>query len=175
MPATIARMRIAIGVSILALVSAAAPCVAAPLTAGARLPALTLADQHDVEGSVGADTRSVIFSRDMDAAKVVRDALGDAPAPLLDAARAVIISDISRMPRLITKLFALPAMRKRPFRMLLDRDGKVTADFPSARGKVTVFYLHVFTIERMEYVESADGLRAALRRAAERTNLPAGP
>ena len=160
-------MRIAIGVSILALVSAAAPGIAAPLTEGARMPPLTLADQHDVDGAVSADTRSVVFSRDMQAAKVVRDALGDHPAPLLDAARAVIIADISRMPSLITKLFALPAMRKRPFRMLLDRDGKVTADFPSARGKVTVFDLRAFTIERVEYVESADELRAALRRAAE--------
>jgi hypothetical protein len=71
------------------------------------------------------------------------------------------------MPSLITKLFALPGLRKRPYRILLDREGNVTADFPSVSGKVTVLRLHALTIERVEYVESADALRAALHPPAE--------
>ena len=72
------------------------------------------------------------------------------------------MADISRMPSLVAKLFALPAMRKRPYRMLLDRDGTATADFPARAGEVTLLRLHDGTIERVDYAASAAALRAAL-------------
>jgi len=140
---------------------------AAPLGTGMRMPALALTDQHDVPGSVGPETRCVLFTRDMAATKVLNEALGDDPAPLLAAAHAVVVSDISSMPSLITKLFALPAMRKRAYRILLDREGRMTADFPSDKGKVTVFHLHALTIERVDYVEAAGALSDMLHQAAE--------
>lgn len=150
----------------LAFLCAAALRAATPLGTGMRMPAFTLADQHDVQGSVRPDTRCVLFSRDMSAANVVKEALANDPAALIEAAGAVVVSDISGMPSLITKLFALPALRQRPYQILLDRDGKVTANLPSMNGKVTVLQLQALTIERVEYVESADALRAALRQAA---------
>jgi hypothetical protein len=158
-------MRIAILAVPLTILSAAALSAATPLATGMRIPAVTLADQHDAEGSVRSDTRCVLFSRDMSAAKIVQEALGNDPAAL--PAATVIISDISGMPGLITKLFALPALRKRPYRILLDREGKATEDVPSINGKVTVLYLRDFTIERVEFVDSADALRTALHQAAE--------
>jgi hypothetical protein len=166
-------MRIATAVIVM-LVSAMAEDAVVLLRVGTRVPAVTLADQHDVKGSITADTRCVLFSRDMDATKVVREALGEQPAQLLDPARAVIVADISAMPSLITKLFALPAMRKRPFRMLLDTDGSVTREFPSEEGKVTVLSLNALTIERIEYIDSAEALRAALRQAAQPVAASAG-
>jgi len=158
-------MRLAL-VLLFALLSAATSSAGAPLGVGMRVPALTLADQHGVDGSLGPTTRRVLFNRDMDSAKIVQEALGDNPTPLLDAAGAVVVSDISGMPSLITKLFALPAMRKRPYRMLLDRDGRMTADFPFEKGKVTVLSLNDLAIARVQYVESADALRALLHQAA---------
>ncbi len=160
-------MRTAILVVPLALFCAAALGAATLLTVGTRMPAITLADQHDVEGAVRPDTRCVLFSRDMSAAKIIQEALANDPAALIDPAAMVIVSDISGMPRLITKLFAVPALRKRPYRVLLDREGTVTADIPVMSGKVTVLSLKDFVIERLEYVDSADALRAALRQAAE--------
>jgi hypothetical protein len=167
-PGTIAAMRIATAIVTSLLLSASAALGAAPpLAVGARLPALTLTDQHDVEGSVGPGTRCILFSRDMSAAKIVNEALANDPAALIAAAQAVVVSDISGMPKLITKLFALPAMRRRSYRLLLDRDGNATAGFPYEKGKVTVLHLHALTVERVEYIESAGALRAVLRQAAE--------
>ncbi len=160
-------MRISVLVALVGLLCVAAPTAAAPLAVGARMPNITLADQHGVEGSVRPDTRCIVFSRDMEAAKVVKEGLADDAAALIPGADAIVLSDISGMPGLITKLFALPALRKRPYPILLDRDGKATADIPAVSGKVTVLYLREFTIERIEYVDSADALRAALRQLAE--------
>jgi len=172
---TIARVRIAFFAVVLTLLCTALGA-AAPLGAGMRMPALALTDQHDVQGAVGPATRCVLFTRDMDATKVLNEALGDNPAALIAAAHAVVISDISGMPSLITKLFALPKMRKRPYQILLDRDGKATADFPFVKGKVTVFHLHALTIESIQHLDSAGALRTLLRHAAETTPAaaPAG-
>ncbi|HVO23493.1 MAG TPA: FAD/FMN-containing dehydrogenase [Candidatus Margulisiibacteriota bacterium] len=160
-------MRIAALAVLLALSCAAALSTAAPLAVGMRMPSITLADQHGVAGSVRPDTRCIVFSRDMDAAKIVKEALADDAAALIPGAAAVIVSDISGMPSLVTKLFALPALRKRPYSILLDRDGKATADIPAVSGKVTVLYLRGLTVERIEYVDSADTLRATLHQLAQ--------
>ena len=153
-------MRIATRAALL-VVALGAAAWATTLAPGMALPPLTLTDQHDVAATVGAETRVLLFTRDMDAGDVAKEALAE-HAALLEAAHAVYVADISRMPSLVAKLFALPAMRKRPYRMLLDRDGTATADFPARDGEVTLLRLHDGTIERVDYAASAAALRAAL-------------
>jgi hypothetical protein len=133
----------------------------APLAAWMALPPLTLADQHDVSTTIGPQTRVILFTRDMDAGDLVKEALAG-HAALLTQAQAVYVSDISGMPSLIARLFALPAMRKRPYPMLIDRDGSATADFPTVEGKVTVLRLRALQIEAVEYADSVAAVRAAL-------------
>lgn len=139
---------------------------AEPLGPGMQMPPLTLSDQHDVAESIGPETRIVVFARDMDAADIVKEALAENGAALLSDAGAVFVSDIQRMPGIITTLFALPAMRKRPYRMLLDREGTITADLPSQEEKVSVIRLDKLEIKSVDYVDSAPQLRAALLAAA---------
>lgn len=156
-------MRLLLLLSSIVFGSVISPLWAAePLAVGTRLPSLTLSDQHDVAATVGVDTKLVIFVRDMDAANVVEDVLTPNGDAQLAAVGAVFISDISRMPRVITNLFALPAMRRRPYRMLLDRDGDLTAVIPSQKGKVTVLRLDQLMIGAIEYFDSADSLRKLL-------------
>lgn len=144
----------------------AGAALAEPLAPGATMPALTLADQHDQAGSIDRDTRLVLFTSDMDASDHAKEALADEGAARLAAAHAVWVANISRMPGIITRLFALPSLRKRPYRMLLDRDGKATADIPATSGKVTLIHLDDLRIERIDYADSAAGVNAALRAAA---------
>lgn len=134
---------------------------AATLAPGAVLPPLTLTDQHDVAATLGPGTRIVLFTRDMDAGDLVKQALAGQPRTL-DAAQAVYVSDISGMPTLVAKLFAVPAMRKRPYRMLLDRDGTATADIPSVEGKVTILRLTDLSIDSIAYLDSVAAVQAAL-------------
>lgn len=134
---------------------------AATLAPGSTLAPLTLNDQHDAPLTIGPPIRLLLFTRDMDAGDLVKEALAE-HAPLLDAAHAVYVSDIGGMPALIARLFALPAMRKRPYRMLLDRDGAATAAIPSEKGKVTVLHLADLRVESIDYLDSAAAVRAAL-------------
>ncbi len=150
---------------ILAAVLATA-ALAEPLAPGAAMPPLTLADQHDAAAGVDANTRLVVFTGDMDASDHVKEALAADGAQQLAAAGAVWVANISRMPRVITRLFALPSLRKRPYRMLLDRDGKATADFPATSGRVTLLYLDRLRIERIDYADSAAQVGEALRGSA---------
>lgn len=145
----------------------AAVAAAGALAVGDRLPAIAFTDQHDIEAAVGTDTRVVLFARDMEGAEIVEKALAEDGAGLLAEARAVFVSDIHRMPRIITRLFALPAMRRRPYRMLLDRDGTRTADFPAQKEKVSLMRLENLVIRSIEYVETPEQLRAALTAAAK--------
>jgi len=153
--------------SVISLMLLASGAHAETLAPGMRLPEIRLADQHDVEDSVGAEVRAILFTRDMDAGNIVKEALADKGGEMLAAADAVYVSDISGMPRIVAKLFALPSMRKRPYRMLLDRDGKTTKDFPSEEGKVTLIRIGAGEIQGVEYLESADRVRAVLKPKVE--------
>ena len=135
---------------------------AAPLADGATLPAITLADQHDVRATVGPETKLLLFTRDMDASKITKEVLAEDGAAKLARAHATYVADISAMPSLVTTLFAMPGLRKRPYQMLLDRDGTVTKDLPSEAGAVTVLTLDHLVVRRVEYVRSAERLRAVL-------------
>lgn len=150
-------------VSILAIIlSVATAARAEPLSVGARVPDLRLRDQHDVEATIGQDVKFVIFSRDMDGGNLVKEALAERGGATMAEAKAVYVSDIARMPSVITSLFALPSMRKRDYRILLDRDGKATAEFPAAESKVTVMKLDKGVISQIDYLDSAVALRALL-------------
>lgn len=138
------------------------PARAERLRPGQSIPDIRLMDQHDAEGRLDATTRLVLVTRDMDAGNLVKDALTERGGATLTAAHAVYISDISRMPGLITKLFALPAMRKRDYRILLDRDGKATADIPSEEGKITALRIADGVIAQIDYVSTVEGLRMLL-------------
>lgn len=133
-----------------------------PVRVGTTLPEIALGDQTGVAMTVGPSTRCILVTRDMDGGKIVKEALAADGDALLESAQAIYISDISRMPALVTRLFALPALKKRPYRVLLDRDGKATTLLPSEEGKVTVIVLDSGVVARMEFAVSADEVRTAL-------------
>lgn len=150
------------------LVANAAPAVAeeAALTVGDELPRLGLEDQHDVAHPIGSDTKLLLFTRDMDSSDLVKEALAEDGAAKLAAAHAVFVADISAMPSIITRIFALPSLRKRPYRMVLDRDGAATERFPAQEGRVTLLHLEERSITRIEYAGSVEQVAAALGPAA---------
>jgi len=150
----------------LLLCAASSAWAAEPLAVGARLVPFVLADQHEREVPVGAETKLVLFARDMDGGDIAEAALAENGATLLQQAGAVFISDISRMPGLITRIFALPAMRRRAYPMVLDRTGEATAAFPAKEDHVTVLRLDDMTLTTIEFVATADALQALLAPAA---------
>ncbi|MHC8357428.1 FAD/FMN-containing dehydrogenase [Pseudomonas sp. LB3P81] len=141
------------------------PLCAQALEAGERLAPWTLLDQFDQAYSLDNQTRTLLVARSMDAAKLVKAALQDQPKGYLEARHVVFVADIQRMPALIAKMFAVPAMRDYSYRVMLDRDGRVVPRYPGSVDNVLWLQLQDGQlVEQHEYATAAQ-LREALEKA----------
>ena len=144
---------------------------AAPLAAGSAMPTLSLNDQHDKPTSVGSSTRWVIFTAEKPVSDMVSTVLAAEPLGVVDRLRLVYVADISGMPALVTRMFALPRLRELPFPIALVRDAaQVTqvADIPRVAGTATALRLDNGRVAQVATVRLADELRTLL-------GLPAKP
>lgn len=107
---------------LLCLISASAMA----LETGERLAPWTLLDQHDQAYTLDNQLQVLLVAQSMDAAKLVDAALQGKPKGYLEQRHTVFLADISRMPKVIATLFALPKMRDYNYRILLDRDARIT-------------------------------------------------
>jgi hypothetical protein len=145
----------------------AASATAAPYAVGDRLRPFVLEDQHGVRAEVGYRVRLLLLTRDMDGGRLVKEALAQTSQAELDARDAAYVADVSRMPALVTRLFALPSMRKRAYRILLDRDGTATRDVPSVDGGVTVLRLDGLEVRDLRHVKTPEELRGVVGGGAQ--------
>jgi hypothetical protein len=139
---------------------------AEPWSVGGKLPPLALSDQHGKAVAIDPSVRVLIFSREMTGGGIVKQALATDGAEFLQAHRAVYVSDVSRMPAVIRNTFALPALRRRDYRIALDESGEVTRDIPSVEGKPTLLVLDAGTIVSIADPSSAEELREAVAAAS---------
>ncbi len=135
------------------------------LEVGERLAPWTLLDQHEQAYSLNEETRILLVARSMDGARLVEAALKARPQGYLEARQAVFVADISRMPSLIARLFAVPAMRDYPYRVLLDRDARVAARYPGDPAKVLWLDLEQGWLRARREFGDAGALSAALEQA----------
>lgn len=122
--------------TLLALLLSLASAAALALENGERLAPWTLLDQFDQPYTLDDQVRILLVARDMDAAKLVNAVLGAQPKGYLEVRHGVFLADVSRMPKVIANLFALPAMRDYPYRVLLDRDARITPRYPAVASAV---------------------------------------
>ncbi len=148
-----------LSVGLLLLAGAAA---AEPLAVGDRIEPFTLEDQHGDAHSLDTDVKVLLFSRDMDGGDLLKDALAEVGPDFLTEKHAVYLSDISGMPGLVARMFAIPSMRNRAYPMWLDRDGQTTARLPDEEGKATLVFCHDLEITRIEHHPTASEIRNAL-------------
>jgi hypothetical protein len=140
---------------------------AAPLSVGDPLPALSLVDQHDKPKTISPDTRLVFFSASRDGASLIEDALAGQTGDSLAAAGIVYVADIDGMPPVVSKLVALPQMRKLPYPMLLGHEAEDTAMIPRERGKVTLIEAEGGTVTAIREIDDLAILKQALSAAQD--------
>jgi len=149
--------------ALLLLVTAAS--AQGPTVVPDRLETFELPDQHGVTHRVGDDVRVLLLSRDMDGGAIVRAALetkGEEAASFLATRGVVYVADVSGMPGIVRRLFALPRMRSRPYPVLLDTTGDVTRSLPSEEGRATAIWLDELRPVGVEFFASADDLLARI-------------
>ena len=135
---------------------------AEPYAVGDVLEALAFEDKHAVAHDLDDSVRVVLFSRDMDGGDVLKQSMKEAPDGFLAERGALYVADIARMPSLVARLFAIPSMRRRPYPMLLDRDGSKTARFPSEEGAATLMFLEELRLVRLLFSTSPAEVRGAI-------------
>ncbi|QYY81211.1 MULTISPECIES: FAD/FMN-containing dehydrogenase [Pseudomonas] len=147
------------------LLFAVFPLCAHALETGEQLAPWTLLDQYEQPFTLDNSTTTLLVARDMDGAKLIKEALKDQPKGYLEARHAVFVADIQRMPALIAKMFAVPAMRDYHYRVMLDREGRVASRYPGAEGQVLWLQLKDGRLlSQREYANAGD-LREALEKA----------
>lgn len=133
---------------------------------GERLAPWTLLDQHDVPYTLSEQTRVLLVARDMDGAKLVNAALEGKPKGYLEQRQAIFLADVSRMPRIIATLFALPKMRDYSYRILLDRDARIAPRYQAGEGEVLLLQLDGLQVVSQQALTNTDDLRQALEAPA---------
>jgi len=147
----------------IAVLLAAFAAAAEPLAVGDRLEPFALEDQHGQERVVDARVHALLLARDMKGGEVVKQALAEAGADLLANADAVYVADVSGMPAVIRRLFALPSLRRRDYPILLDTGGQITRDLPGAADRATLIRLRDLTVVEVTQFGSSEAVREALR------------
>lgn len=164
------RLRCAVALALVALPLWAG---AAPLVPGSPAPLMALEDQHGKPLAIGAATQIIVFAADKKASDFISQVLAAQKPAVLDRLQAVYVADISAMPGVVTRLFALPKLRKLPFAMGLVREASAAADLPRQAGAATVLRLQGGKVSTVEYAKNADQLRIMLGLApAQETGAP---
>jgi hypothetical protein len=152
-------MSTVVGLALLLLAGSAAAHESA---VGSTLEPFALDDQHGRTHRVDESVQLLLYSHDMSGGDLLKQALENVPEGYLDKRRALYVADISAMPRLVARFFAIPRLRKRAYPMLLDRDGAATAQLPGADGKATLIFLEHLRVTRLVFATTAEGVRNAL-------------
>ncbi len=129
---------------------------------GSEIEPFSIEDQHGKTHQLDASVEAVLFSRDMKGGDLIKAALVDVGPDFLEQRHAVYLADISGMPGLIARMFAIPKMRKRPYPMLLDRDGSLSEKFPDVEGEATVVSLAKLRVTAIQHFTTSDDLKRAV-------------
>lgn len=140
--------------------------LAAALHAEPPLPAGPFEDQFGRSHKIAECRRLILFAPDREAAGIAEQALDGLDGAALERRGVCYIADISRMPGLVTQMFALPALRERAYPVLLGREAADTAMFPRQAGQVTLLPSDPASAESVTYRGDVDGARRALDRLA---------
>ncbi|HBR96713.1 MAG TPA: hypothetical protein DD979_04970 [Gammaproteobacteria bacterium] len=117
------------------------------------LPAQTFEDQWEKPVALDESVNWLIVSLSMDAGDMVKQSLDTLELRDLDAYQAVYLADISGMPSLISKLFAIPKMRDYSFRMALAKDEEAleALNLPVTDTEA----VNIFRLQALDIVEQA--------------------
>ena len=132
------------------------------LTVGSNLPTLTVKDQFEKEFTIDAKIKTIIFSATKDESATIKDFLVTKDKNYLTTNNIAYVADITGMPSLISKFFALPKMKDYSFSILLiDEDNK--ALFPVEQDKITIITLDNSKITDIKFIKTTEDLAATLK------------
>lgn len=137
----------------------------APLEVGAPWSATTLADQHEKAVTLASPPLAVVlFAAERKPGDWAQEVIDQHFQAQAKSGQLALILDISRMPSLVTSMFAMPSFRARPFPILLATDAAVVAALPRRQGAVTVLTFEAGKLFAIDYAPGEAALAQLLRK-----------
>ncbi len=133
-----------------------------PLEVGSEWNLPSFLDQNEKNQEVNLETLSVFFVSDMDASKLVHEVFQNETEDTFQKRRIVFISDIHKMPSLISRFIAIPKMKRYTYPMSLIREKDLSNDIPREKGKVTLLHLQKKKIQKIELLSSIEEIQKQL-------------
>ncbi|WGZ93116.1 MAG: hypothetical protein QJT81_14995 [Candidatus Thiothrix putei] len=130
-----------------------ATAFAAELKVGDTLPTISLKDQHDKAITVAADVQTLLFAIEKPPSELLNTYLMKQDKDFLTTKKAYFLADISGMPSMITKMFALPNMRERPYSILLAHDAKEAEFMPRQKDHVTLVKVKAGKVDKILFIK----------------------
>lgn len=121
----------------------------------------TLLDQNDRPYTLNDDAQVMLIARSMSAAKILDAAIEDAPQGYLESRHIIYVADIEKMPSLV-KLVAVPAMRSAKYRILLDREARVSSPYNGDRDTVQWLVLNKGALVKEQRFNDGAQLKKAI-------------
>ncbi len=132
------------------------------LTVGSDIPTLTVKDQFEKENTIDAKLKTIIFSATKEESNTIKNFLATKDKDYLTTNNIAYVADITGMPSLVSKFFALPKMRDYSFSILLiDEDNK--ALFPVEQDKITIITLDNSKITDIKFIKTTEELAATFK------------
>ena len=115
----------------------------------------SLPNQFDEKQTIDSSIDTLVVSFEKDTGKDVNEFLSSKDKDFLKNHHAAFIANISGMPSIITKMFALPKMRdyKHSVLLIYDEEDK---RFVSQEGKSTLYRLENGVIKSISYITKED-------------------
>ena len=126
-----------------------------------KLRVFALPDQFGVYHTVDRHTKTYIVSFEKNTEKNVNTFLASKPKDYLQKHDAVFIANISKMPAIITKYFAMPKLKKYKHRILLINNEKDDR-FRAKEEKITVYELENSVVKKIYFIDNAKEIEALL-------------
>ncbi len=127
-----------------------------------KLVNFTLSDQFDKIHTIDTKIKTIIVSFEKDTGSQINQFLDKKEATFLDKNSAVFIANISGMPTIITKMFALPKMKKYKHPILLIYD-ESDSRFLQKEGYSTVYKIEKGLIKNISYVKDDNELEEVFK------------
>ncbi|MGM0519484.1 MAG: hypothetical protein ACQERD_07560 [Campylobacterota bacterium] len=136
--------------------------IANALEVGDSIPTFKINDQFEKAQTIKADAKNIIVAGDRDASEVIRDYLLKQEKGFLQKNNSYYVADISGMPSLITKFFALPKMQDYPFSILLVNEEQ-SKSFTKKEEQITVYSIEDGKVSNKEFIKTAEELDAVFK------------
>lgn len=129
-----------------------------------RLNELKYVTPNDAVVKIPKDVKLVIVSSQKVTGALVNEYLDSQNQDYLQKNRAVFIADINKMPSLVTKMLALPKLRKYKHPIYINYDERFEEIVPSKEDRVTLMYVENSIIKNISYISTKEELKKAIEK-----------